>query len=177
VADFGRAVRALARAAGDTATGRLLVDSVESALESVRRASAASPITDHPSRPIIRRTSHPSSRPTVVWHIWDTPLFTVGRGSYMHELLEIAGARNAFGDLEAPSPQVTLEEVVRRNPDFIVAGPANAERIRASARWRALPAVRDGRVLVVDTLLVGRPGVRLGEAARHLYALFRAAGR
>ena len=32
-------------------------------------------------------------------------------------------------------------------------------------------AVREGRVLVADTTLVGRPGVRMGEAARHLRAL------
>ena len=76
-----------------------------------------------------------------------------------------------FGDLADPSPQVTLEEIVRRNPDFILVGPASAKALRASPLWRSVPAVRDGHLLIVDTLLVGRPGIRLGEAARSLRAL------
>ena len=39
------------------------------------------------------------------------------------------------------------------------------------ASWRALPAVRENRILVMDTTLVGRPGVRIGEAARSLARL------
>jgi ABC-type Fe3+-hydroxamate transport system substrate-binding protein len=53
----------------------------------------------------------------------------------------------------------------------VLAGPESATRMRAAAAWQALRAVREGRVLVVDTTLVGRPGVRLGEAADHLARL------
>ena len=153
VADFRRTVRLLARAVGDTVAGNGLADSVERSLSAIR------------ARP------RPTDPPTVFWHVWDTPLLTIGRGSYLTELVETAGAKNVFGDLSAPSPQVTLEEIVRRNPDYVLAGPDGATRLRASATWRAVPAVRAGRILVVDTTLVGRPGVRLGEAARHLRAL------
>ena len=57
------------------------------------------------------------------------------------------------------------------NPDVILAGPSGADRIRRSPAWAAVRAVREGRVLVVDTALVGRPGVRMGEAAAHLRRL------
>lgn len=153
LADFSRAVALLARSTGDSAAGAALVDSVERSLKQVR---------DRP---------HPAVPPRVFWFIWDPPLYTIGRGSYLDELVVIAGATNIFADIEAPSPQVTLEEIVRRNPDFILTGPQNAAKLRASEAWRAVPAVREGRVLVVDTTLVGRPGVRLGEAARHLRVL------
>jgi ABC-type hemin transport system substrate-binding protein len=53
----------------------------------------------------------------------------------------------------------------------ILAGAAGRARILESAAWRAVPAARAGRVLVVDTALVGRPGVRLGEGAAHLSRL------
>ena len=43
--------------------------------------------------------------------------------------------------------------------------------MKAEPAWRALRAVREGRVLIVDTILVGRPGVRLGEAAVSLARL------
>jgi ABC-type Fe3+-hydroxamate transport system substrate-binding protein len=60
---------------------------------------------------------------------------------------------------------------VRRDPDVILVGPNRAATLAADRRWRTLRAVREGRVLVYDTLKVGRPGVRLGEAALHLATL------
>jgi ABC-type Fe3+-hydroxamate transport system substrate-binding protein len=153
LSDFRRTVMMISRAIGDTAAGLTLADSVERSINAVR---------DRP---------RPAKSPTVFWHVWDSPILTIGRGSYLDELVQISGATNVFGDLPDPSPQVTLEEIVKRNPDFILVGPASAQKIRESATWRAIPAVKAGRLLIVDTLLVGRPGVRLGEAARSLRAL------
>jgi ABC-type Fe3+-hydroxamate transport system substrate-binding protein len=153
ISDFRRAVTMLARAIHDSAAGARLADSVENSIRAVQ------------VRP------KPAVRPSVFWFIWESPLYTIGRGSFMSELVEAAGARNVFGDLDAVSPQVTREEVVRRNPDFVLTGPENAARLRANPAWQAVPAVRAGRILVVDTALVGRPGPRLGQAARHLRAL------
>jgi iron complex transport system substrate-binding protein len=153
ISDFRRTVELVARATGDTANGKIIADSVE-------RSLAAVSARPRPAKPV-----------TVFYHVWDSPILTLGRGSYVDELLTIAGAKNVFGDMPQPSPQVTLEEIVRRNPDFILAGPVSAQTMRESPLWRSVPAVRAGRILVVDTLLVSRPGVRLGEAARSLRAL------
>ena len=148
IVDFERAATLLGDAVGEPERARAVVDSVRATLERVRVAAAA------------RR-----SRPTVFMLSWETPLMTIGSGSFLSELVEIAGGRNVFGDLAGPSPQVAFEEVLRRDPDFILGRPETAGKLGANARWRGLPAVRDGHVLVMDTVLVGRPGVRLGEAA------------
>ena len=153
ISDFRRTVLLLARATGDTIAGNVIADSVE-------RSLAAVSARPRPEKPV-----------TVFYHVWDSPILTLGRGSYVDELLTIAGAKNVFGDMPDASPQVTLEEIVRRNPDFVLAGPVSAKKISESPLWRSVPAVRAGRILVVDTLLVGRPGIRLGEAARSLRAL------
>jgi iron complex transport system substrate-binding protein len=153
IAEFVRAVDQLGRILGDTARARLTRDTVLRALDSVRAATSA-------------RTPR-----TAVWHVWDEPLIVIGGGSYMNELVEIAGGRNIYRDMPEPSPQVSMEDIVRRNPEVVLAGPVGAERLRADPAWRSLPAVREGRVLVVDTTLVGWPAVRLGEAARSLARL------
>jgi ABC-type Fe3+-hydroxamate transport system substrate-binding protein len=153
ISDFRRAVMLLARATGDTITGHVIADSVE-------RSLAAVSARPRPAKPV-----------TVFYHVWDSPILTLGRGSYVDELLTIAGAKNVFGDMPDASPQVSLEEIVRRNPDFVLAGPVSAKKMSESPLWRSVPAVRAGRILIVDTLLVGRPGIRLGEAARSLRAL------
>ncbi|MBI3568374.1 MAG: ABC transporter substrate-binding protein [Gemmatimonadetes bacterium] len=113
--------------------------------------------------------------PTVFWHVWDAPLITIGGGSYLSELVAIAGGKNVFDDLADPSPQVTMEEVVRRDPDYVIVGAVSAERLTANAAWNVVRAVRERRILVADTALVGRPGVRMGEAARHLRSLLEPA--
>lgn len=134
--------------------------SVIAVVDSVRRSVEAVAALPH----------SPTAR-TVVWRIGEPPLFVAGKGSFLSELIEAAGAANAFADVADPSPQVSVEEVARRRPDVVLTGPQGAERLRADPAWRAVEAVRRGRVLVVDTALVGRPGVRLGEAARHVRRL------
>jgi ABC-type Fe3+-hydroxamate transport system substrate-binding protein len=153
VADFARAMEHLGTTLGDSSRAAAVRDSV---LTSIDRA---------------RALTQGRGAPRVVWPLWESPLLVVGRGSFLHELLDVAGAQNVFGDLDAPSPPVTFEEVVRRDPDVILVGPNRAATLAADRRWRTLRAVREGRVLVYDTLKVGRPGVRLGEAALHLATL------
>ena len=79
---------------------------------------------------------------------------------------------NIYESLPAPSPVVTLEDVLRRNPDIILVTPIERGNILRSDRWRVLPAVRNGRVLAYDTNRVSRPSVKLGEAAVSLARLF-----
>ncbi|HEY9228982.1 MAG TPA: hypothetical protein VIP11_20190, partial [Gemmatimonadaceae bacterium] len=92
-------------------------------------------------------------------------------GSFLSQLVEIAGGRNVYDDIAAPSGTVTLEDVVKRNPEYVFASPVSAPKMRASDRWRTVPAVRNGKVLVYDTVLVGRPSANLGAAAVSLAKL------
>ena len=150
IAEFERGARLLGRLTGDSAQAASLVDSISATLARVRSSTATLP------------------RPTVFIHAWDRPIITIGGGSFLTELLEIAGARNVYADIRAPSAAVTLEDIVRRNPDIVLASPISAPKMRSSDSWRAIPAVRAGKVLVYDTVLVGRPSVLLGAAARSL---------
>jgi len=153
ISDFRRAVEVLGRVVGDTARANVVVDSVSRTLERVRTAMQAKP------------------RVTAFWKAWDSPVIAIGGGSFLSELVDIAGGRNIYGDDPRPAFDVTIEDVVRRDPDVVFAGPESGARMRAAPAWRALRAVRDGRILIVDTMLVGRPGVRLGEAAVSLARL------
>jgi iron complex transport system substrate-binding protein len=153
IADFRRAAVLLGRATGREQEAGQMVDSVMHTLERVRASTAS------------------LQHPTVYWHLWDNPLITIGAGSFMHELVEIAGGRNIYAHASAPSPQVSLEDVARRNPDIVLAGPVGRERILADPRWQVVAAVRQGEVRVVDTTLVARTSVRLGEAAISLARL------
>ncbi|MGI9076551.1 MAG: ABC transporter substrate-binding protein [Gemmatimonadaceae bacterium] len=153
LSDFRGAVRLLGKVTGLGTVASALVDSVDIALRRVRAATAT------------------YGRPTVFWHVWDAPIITIGQGSYLDELVEIAGAKNVYSDLREPSPQVALEDIARRNPEFILAGPVGAQLLASDPRWQVVRAVKEGRILVVDTALVGRPSISLGDAALSLARL------
>ena len=89
----------------------------------------------------------------------------------MSELVDIAGGKNVYADIPGPSAQISLEDIARRNPDFILAGPVGKAHIEADPRWRIVRAVRERKVLAVDTGVVARPSVKLGEAAVSLAKL------
>ena len=121
----------------------------------------------------VRALPRRAPAPRVFWIVYDggEQVYALGAGSFLSEIVTAAGGVNIFADLAAPSAQVSIEEVVRRDPDAILAGPVTAARLRTMAAWRAVRAVRLGHVLVTDTALVERPGVRIGEAARHVRRL------
>lgn len=151
--DLERNVRRLGRLTGRAGAAGRLLDRIDCQLRRVAEAVEGVP------------------RPRVYYEVWSDPPVTVGRGSYLDSLLRVAGGRNVFGDLEAPSPRVGLESVTDRNPDLVlVARRRDGEGARPARRpgWRAVPAVREGRVRTVDGDLVHRLGPRVGEAARAL---------
>lgn len=112
-------------------------------------------------------------RVPIYYDLWPDPPRTVGAGSYLDSLITVAGGRNVFGDLEGPSPRVSLEAVVERQPEVIVSPEGGGgERLPPGERpgWGEIGAVKRGRVVSVDGTLVHRLGPRLGAAAARLAA-------
>ena len=156
IADMSRVTMLLGRLTGDTVSARRTVDSVHATLDRVRRETSA------------------LRHPTVFWPLWEAPLLSVGGGSFLNELIEIAGGRNVFAELPQPSPTVAFEELLRRDPDVIVTGPKTRLRLIADARWQTLRAVRENRVLVIDTTMINGPSARVGTSAVMLARLLHA---
>lgn len=150
VADFRRAALTLGAIAGDSAAARYAVDTVERSLARIREATAALP------------------HPRVLWYLWDNPILVLGNGSYQSELLAVAGGANVYADRPEPAANVSLEDVLRRDPEVILLDTGRATALRASARWRNVAAVRGNRLLDVNDALLNRPGVTLGMGALSL---------
>jgi ABC-type Fe3+-hydroxamate transport system substrate-binding protein len=151
LAEFDRVTRIIGCIIGDTVRGGQVADSVKRTITRVRAATAS------------------LERPTVVWPFSYRPVMVVGGGSFMSELLDVAGARNIYADLPQPTPVVTLEDVVRRNPRYVIRSIDMAQSVTQPAAidpaWSAVPAIRMGRLVSAPAELVARPSVRLGEAA------------
>ncbi len=141
------------------------------------RSQKAAAIAEQLARQIneYRESAPPlSKQPTVFIELSDDPLITAGGGSFMSELVSVAGGRNLFDDADQDYFQVDAELVVARDPDVILycqmkdSGKA-LERIKARAGWKDVKAVRSGRVYdhISDNLLT-RPGPRIIEGIKQL---------
>ncbi len=95
--------------------------------------------------------------------------FTVGPGSFIADLIDIAGGANVAAGTTSSYPQLSLEEIVRSDPQVIVLGDSDygvsAGQVAARPGWSEISAVKDHRVIGVAGSLVSRPGPRLGDAA------------
>ncbi|MCI0434021.1 MAG: helical backbone metal receptor [Gemmatimonadetes bacterium] len=117
-------------------------------------------------------------RPVVAYFIGLDPPMAAGPGTFIDELIEIAGGENVFADSPVLWPAVSVEETVVRQPDVVIVSTAGStpgqvlEHLRSSPGWRSLEAVRAGNVYVVDASLFNRPGPRLMEALRKLAGVF-----
>lgn len=100
------------------------------------------------------------------------PLVTIGAHSFLNEMLEMAGGKNIFSDLNKDYPVVSQEEVIKRNPEIIILlHPGN---ITDRLAWKKIAAIKKDKVytnLNQDHIL--RPGPRLVEGFKELQRIIR----
>lgn len=170
--DVSAAMVRIGAAAGIEAHARTVVAGIEQRLANIRRQAAPGP------RPrvllIMGRTTDAL-----------TGIVAAGAGSYLSELLAIAGGTNAIAEASTlPYPQLSLESILHLDPDVIVdtvdMGAPEAERRRQNqasqqlwSGYRTLTAVRSGRVYAAETDALFTPGPRVVEATEWLAHLLQ----
>jgi len=102
-------------------------------------------------------------RPRVFVEIWDDPLMTAGPGTFIDELIRVAGGENIAGDAGMEWPEFSVEVVVERDPDVIVTVWKDADDVRMRPAWEGISAVKTGRIHRVNPDILTRPGPRLVE--------------
>ena len=102
-------------------------------------------------------------------------LWTAGADTFMNEIAELLGLRNAFADVSGWA-EISEEQVLERNPDYIVTismyfgeGPTPVEEILGRAGWQNVTAVKNGAILNLGNNELSRPSYRLVDGARALY--------
>jgi iron complex transport system substrate-binding protein len=109
-------------------------------------------------------------------------IVVVGTDSYLNDLIRAAGANNALSDPSLPAyPRISLETVIRLNPDFIIdtadpmsGGGQPSRRSEIEALWKGVPqviAVQTGHVHALSAEVFGVPGPRVAEVVDTLFKM------
>ncbi|HTM48606.1 MAG TPA: helical backbone metal receptor [Bryobacteraceae bacterium] len=161
--DTFTSIREVGAALGMTAGAAGLEQSIRSRLESLRRATSGKP------------------RKSLLFIVGRTPgrlegIVAVGKGSFLNELIACAGGRNPLADSPVTYPRISVEAVLRIDPDIIVdmgdmadtVGVTETHKRDVVKLWRRqgdLKAVRSGHVYAVAADIFVVPGPRIAEAA------------
>jgi iron complex transport system substrate-binding protein len=172
------------------ATVSLTNTSLEDTFTSIREVGAALRMTAEATKleqsirarlEVLRQSTSGQPRKTLLFLVGRTPgrlegLVAVGKGSFLNELINIAGGRNALADSPVTYPRISVESVLRIDPDIIVdmgdmgvtVGVTEAHKRDVVKLWQKqieLKAVTSNRVYAVASDVFVVPGPRIAEAA------------
>ena len=163
VAEGIRMVRDLGALTGTAERADAMAAGLEAALARVRAETAGRAAT------------------AVFYPIWREPWMTIAGDTYIHDMLRVCGGANVFADRAERYPVITLDQVAARRPAVILLPdePYRFRRVhlRDFAPLGDVPAVRDGRIHLVDGKPFSWHGPRIADALRTIPPLLLAPPR
>ena len=110
---------------------------------------------------------------TLFYQVWDDPLYTLAGAHFSKALYQICGGKNIFADINEPSPVVSVESIVARNPQVMITGGHHGKRSLANwqqrwATWVSIDAVKNQQMYLVNQDIYTRASPRVLDAAEHL---------
>jgi iron complex transport system substrate-binding protein len=154
--DIFSSVRNLARLVGKEKQGESLVAKIQHQFEAVSAKLTRSP------------------RPRVLIAVGSRPLIAVGSGTYIAELIALAGAANIAATTARAWPSLSPEFVIAAAPEIIIEAGMGSEQGQKGQSWSdlpSIPAVETRRVYRLRSDKLLRPGPRIGEALEELARL------
>ncbi|NOX92866.1 MAG: cobalamin-binding protein [Gammaproteobacteria bacterium] len=162
------------------------LEDVATNLERLGKLTANEVIADTASATFRRRlaglrSKYRSAREvSVFYQVWHQPLMTIGGEHIISQVIELCGGRNVFASLSILAPKISLEAVLRKDPEVVVAGNSALNHSGWKddwRRWPALQAVENNHLFYVNPDIIQRHTPRILQGAEvlceHLEAVRR----
>ncbi len=148
LADIPRIIRLVGTIAGREAVADARAGRFERAIEDLRRQRA-----NEPGVPVFVE-------------IWHRPMLTVNGGHLISDAIRVCGGRNVFADAKVLVPLVSREQLLGARPQAIITGGFGSEKLQDWSSLKSVPAIRRGRIYVIDSELLQGQGPRVIEGIR-----------
>ncbi|MEP5230974.1 MAG: cobalamin-binding protein [Alloalcanivorax sp.] len=152
-ADVSTTLERFSILAGSEQTGQGAADAFRSGIAALReRYAEAAPVT-------------------VFYQIWQEPLMTVNGQHLISEAIQLCGGVNVFADLPALAPRISVESVLAKNPEAILAGGMGEDDPSWLDPWKrfsSLQAVKNGNLFFVAPSTLQRPTPQMLPGTRAL---------
>lgn len=139
--------------AGTSAQAQKVVDSMQKALTDVQ-AKAGS-----------------AARKSTFVEIYSKPLMTAGKGTFISDMVGIAGGANLGDSAGSGFPNFSSEVLLKDDPAVYIADSGSMSKpgdLSGRPGFSSLTAVKDGHVYVIQDDLIARPGPRLAEGLQQI---------
>ena len=107
-------------------------------------------------------------KPMVFYEVWNEPLMSAGPGSFINDLIILAGGINLAGDAQTPYPMISIEILLDRNPEIIfhsyMGGIGTGSDMFDREGWKDIKAIKDNKIYELDADTINRPGPRIIDA-------------
>ena len=122
---------------------------------------------------VIKERTHAVPKIRVLYVLNSDPLMTVGTGSFIHQVIDLAGGLNIAASAALPYPRYNMEAVLKEDPEVLVFPVGTAEGIPESEqahwhKWTTLSAVKHGRYVRIPSVLLDRQGPRIVDGLEFL---------
>jgi iron complex transport system substrate-binding protein len=117
------------------------------------------------------KKDYPKKTPVKVFYqVWNEPLMTISDEHLIGRVIQFCSGNNVFGDLGTISPRVSIEAVIEKNPDVIIAGMTKDRTtwLKAWNQWSVISAVANNHVYPVNASLIVRQSPRILQGARKM---------
>ena len=107
------------------------------------------------------------------YQIWNVPLMTAGGNELINDIIALCGGENVFADIKLIAPKVSVEAVLLRNPEAIIASGMAEERpewLDEWLQWPSLAAVTAGNLFFIPPDLLQRHTPRALQGAARMCA-------
>lgn len=126
---------------------------------------------------MVARLVRASKRPKVLLVVWDEPIWTVGKDSFLSDLIEMAGGASVTTDIKGETALFSLEAAMERAPEIILVSLAfglnrSRQPLKQLRRLNSIPAVRNKKIFALDSSLLNRPSYRVAQGLEKLARIF-----
>ncbi len=92
--------------------------------------------------------------------------WTAGPGSFINELITLAGGENVAAKASAPYVEYSIEQIIAADPEVIILPDqyvVSPQALKDHPAWQKTSAVKNNRIIIVNGDIISRPGPRLAQ--------------